>query len=172
MNRTPTLEVPPRMTLAAETAADLMTPNPFTIQAEATVHEAVAFLSDKGISAVPVVDRAGRPIGVLSQSDIILHDREKVEYLSPNPEYYDRANLGSRSRRPFAGGFQVENVDRTRVREIMTPVIYSVPPNAPSPRVVEDMLTLRVHRLFVVDREETLVGVISTFDILRHLSGG
>jgi CBS-domain-containing membrane protein len=108
---------------------------------------------------------------VLSQSDIIIHDREKVEYLSANPEYYDRANLGGRSHRSFASGFQVENVDRTRVREIMTPVIYSVPPDAPSSRVIEDMLALHVHRLFVVDHDETLVGVISTFDILRHLRG-
>ncbi len=169
MTRASTIEVPPRMTLAAETAADLMTPNPLTVQATATVKEAVAFLADKGISAVPVVDRSGRPIGVLSQSDIIIHDREKVEYLSANPEYYDRANLGARSRRSFGSGFQVENVDRTRVHEIMTPLIYSVPPDAPCQRVVDDMLSLHVHRLFVVDRNEALIGVISTFDVLRHL---
>jgi CBS domain-containing protein len=157
------------MILDAETAADLMTPNPLSISADATVKEAVAFLADNGISAAPVVDASGRAVGVLSQSDVIVHDREKVEYLPANTGYEEWARVSTRPRRSVGSGFQVENVDRTRVREIMTPVIYSVPPNAPCQRVIEDMLALRVHRLFVVDRDDTLIGVISTFDILRHL---
>jgi predicted transcriptional regulator len=32
------------------------------------------------------------------------------------------------------------------------------------------MLKLKVHRLFVVDENGVLVGVISALDILRHLS--
>jgi len=35
--------------------------------------------------------------------------------------------------------------------------------------VIEDMLGLRVHQLFVVDQDQVLVGVISTLDVLRHL---
>jgi CBS domain-containing protein len=35
--------------------------------------------------------------------------------------------------------------------------------------VVEDMLGLKVHRLFVVDGNGILVGVISALDVLRHL---
>jgi CBS domain-containing protein len=51
----------PRLTLAADTAEDLMTPNPVSISTNATIHEAIALLVDKGISAAPVIDRAGRP---------------------------------------------------------------------------------------------------------------
>ena len=32
-----------------------------------------------------------------------------------------------------------------------------------------DMLGLRVHRLFVVDKDSTLVGIITTMDVLKHL---
>src|SRR5262249_21708562 len=59
-----------QLTLTAETAADLMTPNPVSIRDVATVREAVALLTDKGFSAAPVIDQAGRPIGVLSRADI------------------------------------------------------------------------------------------------------
>src|SRR5205807_1525839 len=48
------------------TARDLMSPNPRSIQGGATVPEVLAFLTDTGFSAAPVLDEAGRPVGVLS----------------------------------------------------------------------------------------------------------
>jgi CBS domain-containing protein len=63
----------------------------------------------------------------------------------------------------------VENVDQTLVREIMTPVVFSVPSEASARRVVGDMLGLKVHRVFVVDVSGVLVGVISALDVLQHL---
>ena len=51
----------------------------------------------------------------------------------------------------------------------MTPVVYSVQPNTSVGNVVEKMLDKHVHRLFVVDDMGVLIGVISTFDILRQL---
>src|SRR5262245_45057673 len=86
MKNTQPAEPPARLTFGAETAADLMTPNPVSIAADATVKEAAAFLADKGFSAAPVIDRAGRPVGVLSQSDLVVHQREKAEYVPPVPE--------------------------------------------------------------------------------------
>src|SRR5262245_37202830 len=112
-----------RLTLWGETAADLMTPNPVSIGAAETVKEAVAFLTDKGFSAAPVIDDAGRPIGVLSRSDIVVHDREKVEYVAAVPEYYEENPPMTRLGEKLKAGFQVENVDRCLVRDIMTPVV-------------------------------------------------
>jgi CBS domain-containing protein len=61
------------LTLRARTAADLMTPNPVSISRLSSVREATAFLTGRGISAAPVIDDAGRPIGVVSRSDILIH---------------------------------------------------------------------------------------------------
>jgi CBS domain-containing protein len=162
-------ETSARLTLWAETAADLMTANPVSIGADAPVKEAVAFLTDKGFSAAPVIDDTGRPIGVLSRSDILVHDREKVEYVPAVPEYHEKTELTTRSGENLRSGFQVENVDRTWVRDIMTPVVFSVAPETPVRRVVEEMLALKVHHLFVVGGDGVLVGVISALDVLRHL---
>ncbi len=60
-----------RLTLRARTAAELMTPNPVSIGQGATVTQAAAFLTGRGISAAPVIDEAGRPVGVVSRSDIL-----------------------------------------------------------------------------------------------------
>ncbi|HXG10440.1 MAG TPA: CBS domain-containing protein [Gemmataceae bacterium] len=159
-------EPAPRLTLWADTAADLMTPNPISIREDATVREAIALLTDRGFSAAPVIDEAGRPVGVLSQSDILVHDRERS--LTAVPEYYDRSEL-SRGMEGLAQGPGAGDIDVTRVRDIMTPVVFSVPPERPAAKVVEEMLALKVHRLFVVDRDGVLIGVISAHDILRRL---
>jgi len=159
----------PRLALQAETAADLMTPNPISLDEQATMREALTLLIDKGYTAAPVIDPAGRPVGVLSRTDLLVHDRETVEYLPEAPEFYTRAELKSGSGEPLGRGFQVEKVDRTRVRDLMTPVVFCVSPEAPAAKVVADLVNLNVHRLFVVDDAGVLVGVISSQDILRHL---
>lgn len=158
------------LTLHAARAADLMKPNPVSIRDDATVQEAVKLLTDKGFSAAPVIDEAGHPIGVLSRTDILVHQREKVQYLSPSPEYYELEDLrAGRWERLEATAFQVEKVDRTRVAEIMTPAVFSVSPDTPSDKVIEQMLALNVHRLFVVDPTGVLIGVISVMDILKAI---
>jgi len=155
-----------RMILEATTAKDLMWPDPVSIEETATIREGVAFLVDKGFSAAPVIDHAGRPVGVLSRADILVHDREQVPHAS-KPEYYHGADLATE--KELAEGFQIEEVDLTPIREIMTPVVYSVLPDAPVAEVIKQMVGLKVHRLFVVDPDGVLVGVISTMDVLRHL---
>ena len=132
-----------RLILDTMTASDLMTPNPVSLREDATVHDAVALLTDRGFSAAPVIDEAGRAVGVLSRADIVVHDRES--------------------------GFHVERPDHFRVRDIMTPGVFSIAPDAPARRVVEDMVALKVHRLFVVGTDGVLTGVISALDVLKHL---
>ena len=157
------------LTLAAATAADLMTPNPVSIGQNATVKEAVAFLTDRGFSAAPVIDEAGRPVGVVSRADIVVHHRNKSEYVPAVPDYYEKTDLATRSGAHLAGGEQAESIYQTRVRDIMTPVVFAVPSEAPARRVVGDLVGLKVYRLFVVDADGVLVGVISALDVLRHL---
>lgn len=152
------------MVLRARTAADLMTPSPLSLAEELTIREAIAFLVDRGISGAPVIDEAGRPVGVLSQSDILVHDRQKVDHVVP-AEFEGGRPLP----RGWWDSFQIEAVDQTPIRDVMTPAVFSVGVETPANSVVEQMRELNVHRLFVVDNNGVLVGVISALDVLRHL---
>src|SRR5438477_7037330 len=164
----PTVDKRPLL-LHAETAADLMVPNPISLRADANVREALVLLTDKGFSAAPVIDEAGRPIGVLSRGDLLVHDREKVDYLAPGPTYFYEQDLRTRKGQPRSG-FQVENVDQTTVRDLMTPAVFAVSPDTRAPKVIKEMLALHVHRLFVVDEEGILIGVVTAMDVMRQLS--
>ena len=65
---------PPPCPISLEGArvADLMTPNPISVRHGATIREAVLFLDRCGFGAAPVVNDAGRAVGVLSQFDVLL----------------------------------------------------------------------------------------------------
>lgn len=156
------------LALKAETAADLMTASPVSLRETATLHEALALLVDKGYSAAPVIDHAGRPVGVLSRSDLLIHERENPPHLR-EAGVYDPKEMHTDEGEPLGKGFQVEDVDPTPIRELMTPAIFCVAPETPARKVIADLLGLNVHRLFVVDDQGVLVGVISAMDVLRHL---
>jgi len=151
--------------LRAQTAAELMTPNPLSLRGDVTLHEAVAFLVDRNISGAPVIDEAGRPIGVLTQTDILIHDREEVEHVAP-PEI----EYGTPLPREWWDEFQIERVNTSPVSDFMTPAVFCVGLDTPAWSVVEQMRELNVHRLFVTDENGILVGVISAMDVVRHLS--
>jgi predicted transcriptional regulator len=139
------------MVLAADTAAELMTPNPLSIRQDATVKEAAGLLVSKGISGAPVINDAGVPVGIVSNSDILIHHRERMAATATGET--DAA----------------ADSDQTRVRDIMTPIIFSVAPDYPARKVIAEMVALKVRRVFVVEHPGVLVGVISTVDVLRHL---
>ncbi len=156
------------LTLKAATAADVMTTQVVSIAEDAPIREAIATFVDRGFSGAPIVNEAGRAVGVLSLSDIVVHDRNTVVRARPMPEYYARSDLRAAAGEDLPG-FQVEAVDRTLVRDVMTPAVISAHPDAPIRKVIEEMLLLHVHRMFVIDREGVLVGVVSMSDILRAL---
>jgi predicted transcriptional regulator len=160
-------ETASRATFAGLTAEDLMTANPVSLLDSLTLREAIGVFIDRGISGAPVIDETGRPVGVLTQTDVLVHDRETVKHIAP-PEYESGAPLRSHA----WDGFQIEEVDSTLVRDLMTPAVFAVGKHTPVGRVIEELCALNVHRLFVVDGHGVLVGVISALDVLRRLNSG
>jgi CBS domain-containing protein len=150
------------LALGATTAGEMMTPHVVTIAADATLAEAAALLTDKGVTAVPVVGPDGRPVGVLSRTDVVAHDCEGAEADGPAVAKGQPGPAGERV-------LMIQKAGPTRVGDIMKQFVFAVSPTAPAAVVVEAMLSLSVHRLFVTDAQGAIIGVISTTDVLRHL---
>ena len=126
---------------STDVARKLMTKNPVSINEHATLQEAAALLTDRQISAAPVINDAGRPVGVLSRTDLIRFMRSNSSRLQ-----------------------------EATVRLAMTPEVLAVDLDASITDVCAKMRKAKIHRLFVVDGNGTLVGIISTLDVLRWLS--
>jgi two-component system response regulator NreC len=60
--------------------------------------------------------------------------------------------------------------DACTVRDIMTPVAYSVGPGSTVEDAVDFLLRGRIHRALVVE-DERLLGIVTPFDVLRALYG-
>jgi len=166
MTETTVPEVSCLLTLNAKSAAEVMTPNPFSICDEAPVWEAVAFLLEKDISGAPVIDVAGRPVGVVTQTDLLVHERERGKYASL---YHDAIDPGAAATKHLCQQHPTARVDHTLVRDVMTPIVFTVRHDTAVGKVVEDLLGLKVHRVFVVDQTGVLVGVVSALDLLRQM---
>ena len=148
---------PKKLTLQASTAEEVMTTQVVSISQDAPVRQAVATLVDRKFSAAPVIDEAGRPVGVVSRTDLLNHRSQRAAYLP-----------GATGRVGEDPG-PVPLADEAAVRDVMTPAVFCVGPDTAAEKVVEKMLGLNVRRVFVVADEGVLVGVVSAFDVLRGL---
>lgn len=128
--------------------AELMQTEVQTVPFDGVVNDAVVTLADSHISALPVVDRAGRMVGVISSTDILASEEEAEDQTA-------REAL-------FEG---------TLVRDVMTPRPLTIAPDADVKEAAQQMLYADVHRLFVTDGDR-LIGVISTSDIMRAVAAG
>jgi CBS domain-containing protein len=142
-------------------AADVMTTNPKSLSRDATVRETAEFFRTHGIHTAPVIDDAGRPIGVLSRTDLL-------DYWGRRRDRLAALANGETTLDSFNAGLEAPIVDLS-VMEIMTPVVFCVPADAPIGKVTEKILALEVRCLFVTDEHGVLVGVISVFDLLRSV---
>ncbi len=122
--------------------AELMQTNLKTIASEATVADAVDALTEAQVSALPVLDRYGRAVGVVSTTDVL-----RAESMCDGPEVRERL------------------FEATRVLEIMTAWPGTIDPDAAVRDAAREMLYLNVPRLFV-EFDGALVGVISQTDIV------
>lgn len=124
-------------------ARDIMRRDPLSIDEAATIREAARFLTSKNIGAAPVINGAGRPLGVVSRSDIVRKARVCEE------NYLDLTSIP--------------------VRDIMTPSLRLVKEETPVAQVIDELLDYDVRRMFVADSDGVLIGVVSATDILTSL---
>jgi CBS-domain-containing membrane protein len=140
--------------------SDVMTSGPVTARPEASLGEAADLMVKHRISGLPVVDSAGRVVGMVTEGDLLR-----------------RVELGTGGRTPgwlsqfFAPGRAAEDYVRTHGRvicEIMTQSVISVAPDTSLAEVVQIMESQQVKRLPVL-QDGKLVGIVSRADLLRAL---
>ena len=139
----------------------IMTPEVITVGADTTILEAANTMLRRHIGALPVVDAAGRLIGIISEGDFIR-----------------RAEIGTQHKRGrwltfLAGADRIATEfahERGRkVGEVMTPDPLTVAEDTPLDRVVQIMQSSRVKRLPVM-RGDRMVGIVTRSDFLAAVA--
>ncbi len=142
-------------------AHQIMTAHVITVRAETTVAEAIDIMLRHHISGLPVVDAAGKLIGIVSEGDFIRRaetgtQRKRGRWLS--------FLAGSRR---LAADFVREH--GRKVGDIMTPNPRTVTEGTPLDEVVRIMETNGIKRVPVM-RGESMVGILTRSDFLPAIA--
>ena len=132
------------------TVKDVMTTEVVAVRSETTFKEMAAALRRYRVSALPVVDDAGRMLGVVSEADLLA--KEALADPGPVAELVHRKDLRK------AEGLTAD--------DLMTREAVTASPDDPIEQAARMMHFMRVKRLPVVDSGGQLVGFVSRADVL------
>jgi CBS domain-containing protein len=133
--------------------SEVMRPHPHCVTKPQLVKELVSLFVDQGIGAAPVVDANGKPIGLVSKTDVV---REMKE--------------GHRANRPESDPhvqpwWDEDRLSQLTVGEIMTPTLYTFSPSTTVADATAAMAFEGMHHLPVVEDSGKLVGMLSALGI-------
>jgi len=142
-------------------AADVMVTNVVTVGPEASVQDVAQILLDARISGIPVVDRDGELVGVVSEGDLVR-----------------RAETGTGRRRPWwlalftgrealAAEFVREH--SRRVADIMTREVVTATPDTPLSTIARLLERNAIKRLPIV-QDGKVVGIVSRANLVQALA--
>ena len=140
-----------------------MMSHPAVVVAEdATLEEVARTMLDHHVGCVPVVDRQGKMVGIITESDFAAKEKGLPFSTFRAPQL-----LGQ-----WIGSDSVERIyeaaRRMKAREIMRTQIVSVTEEASMNEAVELMFRYDINRIPVL-RDGAPVGIVSRHDLLRMI---
>ncbi|MEU3351849.1 CBS domain-containing protein [Streptomyces sp. NPDC037389] len=146
--------------LQHRTVGDLMTRSVVRVQRGTLFTEIVHVLQEHDITAVPVVDAEDRPVGVVSEADLLAKASRR-----PDP-YGAPGAPGAQANATIANSFGAKH-EATTAEGLMTSPAVCARPDWSVVEAARTMEEHRVKRLPVVDETGRLVGLVSRGDLLR-----
>jgi CBS-domain-containing membrane protein len=142
-------------------ADQIMSRQVITIGVDAAIVDAITTMLKDGVSALPVVDAAGRLVGILSKSDFLR-----------------RAEIGTERKRgrlltflagPDRVAFDFRREHGRKVGEVMTPDPVTITADTTVETIAGIMEARRVRRLPVLDGDR-IVGIVTHSDLLPAIA--
>jgi CBS domain-containing protein len=155
------LERPDRVSVAS-----IMSTDTICVDQNLSLEALIQLFLQHGISGAPVVDEKGRPLGVVSKTDLLRDEHENAGLFEREAETFQ----------PDGGalepghGLHLEAVREGKVRDIMTPITFTLAENATVARAAALMAYERVHRVPVLSQAGRVIGVVSALDIARWVA--
>ncbi|MFN0118464.1 MAG: HPP family protein [Elusimicrobiota bacterium] len=145
-------------------AAQIMKKPVETVRLLDSVHDVAHLFNENHIGAAAVVDQKGKPVGVITKTDIVRYLEEKDESRIINKKKYSP----KKGKGEIPGFHEIDNEES--VQDWMTPVIFSAQPETPLNEIAKQMVKNGLHHIFVQGKKDGILGIISSFDILSQLS--
>jgi len=153
-------------------AIDLMSKDLVTALLDTPIEDVLSRFEDYQISALPVVDESGKPLGIISKADIarVEHMRnEKLEGRPGDPSYAEAVAPEDEADFPGREDYSPEVLGRALASDWMHPAVTYVSPEATLAEICGLMVQERIHHLVVLESSR-VIGMISSLDIVRAVS--
>jgi CBS domain-containing protein len=137
------------------TVSDVMTCRVHVANALAPFKHLVRLIEENRVSAIPIVDEQGFPIGIVSESDLLLKERRNELQSSD-----DLLHLQKRRR-------ERAKSEGTVASEVMTSPPITVASDTSLSEAARLMQEKEVRRLVVVDERGRIAGIVSRSDLLQ-----
>jgi CBS-domain-containing membrane protein len=133
---------------------NVMTTDVATVSKNTPFKDVVRILDHRNVSALPVLDAAGRVIGIVSQADLLPKQGAQEPSESHSPvawfqRHWDRARAGG-----------------TTAGELMSTPVHAIGPDDTVVAAAKLLDRYGVKRLPVVDADGMLLGIVSRRDLL------
>jgi CBS domain-containing protein len=137
---------------------DVMTPSPERVSVTTSASDCVRTLLSGEFNSLPVVDDLDRPIGIITQGDLI--SRGGMPVRLGLMEQMGQENLDA----------VLREMANTPAKQVMTSPVVTISEDKPLSEAVDQMLKNKLKRLPVVDAGGKLVGVLARLDVFRTIT--
>ncbi|MFE4539091.1 CBS domain-containing protein [Streptomyces scopuliridis] len=133
---------------------ELMTRDVVSVRRDTQFKEIARTLADNDVSAVPVLDDAGRPAGIVSEADLL---RKAAS----------RSDLSGRTPPPDLTSWERARAEGSTAADVMSAPVVCAHPQWTVVEAARLMAARNVKRLPVVDETDAVLGIVSRADLLR-----
>ncbi|NEP02994.1 MAG: CBS domain-containing protein [Symploca sp. SIO2E9] len=148
-----------------KTVAEVMTPDPIMVGPQTSIREVIKIIAEQRISGLPVVDNAGKLVGIISETDLLWQEAgveppvyimflDSVIYLE-NPARYDH---------------ELHKALGQTVEEVMSGHPVSVKPDLSLRKAAKLMQEKSIRRVAVTGDGGKVIGILSSGDIVRAMA--
>lgn len=143
-------------------ARDVMVSPVITVDENETVRDVARLLVEKRISAVPVVDSAGKVVGIVTEADLM----HRTETGTERPySWWLSLFLGDRT---IAADYVKSHA--TTVKDVMTRDVKTADPDTPLFEIADLFGENHIKRVPIVSKAGNIVGIVSRANIIQAIA--
>jgi CBS domain-containing protein len=143
-------------------AQDVMVSPVITVGEDATIQDVARILINERISAVPVVDAAGKLAGIVTESDLMRRAEIGTE------RHYSWWLSLLADARTLAADYVKSHA--TSVKDVMTRIVRTAAPDTPLHEIAELFEKNHIKRVPIVNKNGELVGIVSRANIIQAVA--
>ncbi len=137
----------------------------YLVSATQTINDVARLFHEQHINSAPVIDEAGRCIGIITSSDLVRY-QSQIDDVNARIDHGMSFDLSQTTR---DGPLELVSRPFDQVQRHMSTGVQSIAPDRRLAEAATIMTQQHIHHLVVLDESDKPVGILSSLDLLTKL---